>query len=170
MPESKLQQKLVDYIQDAHAMETDVMMMLDSMIGTTEDADIRRSLEHHKEETQEQKTRLESRLRDLGVDVSARKEGQSVIAAMGKALLDFGRGDKAGKNARDAYATEHLEIAAYSLLESLARVAGDDETVEIAIHNRREEEKMAREIEKTWDRVVELTLKENDIRVPAGAR
>jgi ferritin-like metal-binding protein YciE len=92
------------------------------------------------------------------------------MAAPGKALLDTTRGDKAAKNARDGFATEHLEIAAYHLLESLARAAGDERTVEIARHNRREEEEMAREIARTWDRVVELTLQENDIRVPAAAR
>jgi ferritin-like metal-binding protein YciE len=37
MTDDKLQQKLVDYIEDAQALEQNVSRMLDSMISTTED-------------------------------------------------------------------------------------------------------------------------------------
>jgi ferritin-like metal-binding protein YciE len=34
---TKLEEKLVEYIDDAYAMEQNVLRMLDSMIGTTKD-------------------------------------------------------------------------------------------------------------------------------------
>src|SRR5215218_9346268 len=153
MADDKLNQKLIDYIEDAHALEQNVSTMLDSMISTTDDPEIEQMLKHHKEETERQESRLRERLDALGA------------GALVKGAADVVRGDQAGKNARDAYTTEHMEIAAYQLLERLAEKAGDTETAEVARQNRAEEEAMAQKIDANWDRFLELTLAENDIRV-----
>jgi ferritin-like metal-binding protein YciE len=165
MADDKLQQKLIDYIEDAHALEQNVSTMLDSMISTTDDPEIEEMLKHHKEETERQEARLRERLDALGAGTSTRKQAQTVVAALVKGAADVVRGDQAGKNARDAYTTEHMEIAAYQLLERLAERAGDAETAEVARQNRAEEEAMAQKIDANWDRFLDLTLAENDIRV-----
>jgi ferritin-like metal-binding protein YciE len=165
MADEKLQQKLVDYIEDAHAMEQNVSTMLTSMISTTDDPEIKEMLEHHKEETEHQESRLRERLDALGAGTSTRKQAQTVAAALVKGVTDVARGDQAGKNARDGYTTEHMEIAAYQLLERLAQKAGDTETAEVARQNRAEEEAMAQKLDANWDRFLDLTLAENDIRV-----
>jgi ferritin-like metal-binding protein YciE len=165
MADDKLQQKLIDYIEDAHALEQNVSRMLDSMISTTEDPEIEEMLRHHKEETERQEQRLRERLDALGAGTSTRKEAQTIAAALMKGAADQVRGDQAGKNARDAYTTEHMEIAAYQLLERLAERAGDTETAEVARQNRAEEEAMASKIDANWDKFLNLTLAENDIRV-----
>jgi ferritin-like metal-binding protein YciE len=165
MADEKLQQKLVDYIEDAHAMEQNVSTMLTSMISTTDDPEIKEMLEHHKEETERQESRLRERLDALGAGTSTRKQAQTVAAALVKGVTDVARGDQAGKNARDGYTTEHMEIAAYQLLERLAQKAGDTDTAEVARQNRAEEEAMAQKLDESWDRFLDLTLAENDIRV-----
>jgi len=165
MADDKLQQKLIDYIEDAHALEQNVSRMLDSMISTTDDPEISEMLRHHKEETERQEQRLRGRLDALGAGTSTRKEAQTIATALMKGAADQVRGDQAGKNARDGYVTEHMEIAAYQLLERLAKRAGDQETAEVARQNRAEEEEMARKIDANWDRFLDLTLAENDIRV-----
>jgi ferritin-like metal-binding protein YciE len=169
MTDDKLREKLVDYVEDAHAMEQSVLRSLDSMITTTDDPDIVEMLRHHKHETEEHERRLRERLDALGAGTSARKQAQTVAGALLKGIGDQARTDKPGKNARDGYVTEHMEIAAYQLLERLAQRAGDRETAEVARRNRADDEAMAQKIEANWDRFVDLTLREAGIQAGAAA-
>ena len=159
MADDKLRQKLVDYVEDAHAMEQNVSTMLTSMISTTDDPEIKETLRHHKQETEEHERRLRERLEALGTGTSTRKQAQTIATALMKGVGDMARTDKPAKNARDGFVTEHMEIAAYHLLERLAKKAGDPETAEVARQNRADEEAMARKIDSNWDRFLELTLK-----------
>ena len=163
MARDKLREKLIDYLRDAHAMERNVLLMLESMISTSRDIEIVEMLEDHKTETRRQERLLRERLQALGKDISVRKELQTMAGAAMKGTIDQVRGDSAGKNARDAFVTEHLEIAAYELLERLADRAGDLETAEVARRIRAEEEAMARRIASKWDKFLDLTLTEEGI-------
>ncbi len=158
MADDKLKEKLVEYVEDAHAMEQSVSTMLESMISTTDDPEIRSMLEHHKQETEEHERRLRERLDALGAGTSTRKQAQTIATALMKGVGDMARTDKPAKNARDGFVTEHMEIAAYHLLERLAKRAGDTETAEVARQNRADEEAMARKIHSNWDRFLDLTL------------
>jgi ferritin-like metal-binding protein YciE len=157
------EQKLTEYVADAHAMEKSVLQMLDSMISTTRDPELRGELEHHRQETQQHEQRLRGRLEEMKEGPSAIKQAGAMASAMGKALVDRVRSDKPIRNARDGYATEHLEIASYELLERVANRAGDPKTAEIARLNRRDEEEMARKIAAHWDKFTELTLVEEGV-------
>lgn len=158
MTNPDLHEKLVDYIQDAHAMEQNVLKMLDSMIDTTDDEATLALLRNHHAETEQHEARLARRLEEIGEGTSGRKQAQTMIGGALKSVVDSVRGDKPGKNARDGYVTEHIEIAAYELLERLANRAGDDETAEIARLNRADEQVMADQIAASWDHVLDLTL------------
>ena len=166
MAATELQNKLGDYVEDAHAMESNVLQMLDSMIATTDDEQIVRQLEQHRKQTERHQERLRRRLEDLDRDTSTRKEAQTLAGALLKGVTDRVRGDKPGKNARDGFITEHMEIAAYELLERLAVRAGDEKTAQVARQNRRDEEAMAKKIASNWDKFVDLTLAEEGIEAP----
>jgi ferritin-like metal-binding protein YciE len=160
-----LKEQLVKHIDEALAMEQNVLRMLDSMVATTEDEEIKADLRQHKLETEQQAERLRRRLEAHGASPSVVKEAGGVVGALMKSVVDMARGEKAGRNARDAYATEHMEIAAYELLERIAKRAGDEETAEVARRNRAEEEEMAKKIAARWDRFAELSLREEGIPV-----
>lgn len=167
MPESQLQDKLVSHLQGAHAMEQNSKRMLDSMISTTEDVETRQELEHHREETERHEQLLADRLNALGSKPSAAKDVAAIGGALFKGLTDQVRADKPGKNARDGYVVEHFEIASYELLERLAERAGDEQTADVARRNRKDEEAMAKKIEKNWDRFVDLSVRDERIAAPA---
>jgi ferritin-like metal-binding protein YciE len=154
---------LTQHIDEAIAMEENVLRMLDSMIETTDDEQIREELRHHKHETEQQADRLRHRLEAHGASASTVRQAGGMVGALMKGVVDMARDEKAGRNARDAYATEHMEIAAYQLLERVAVTANDMETAEIARRNRAEEEAMARKLEQHWDRFAELSLREEGV-------
>ena len=164
-PMDQLKTQLIKHIDEAHAMEQNVLPMLDGMISTTDDPGILDALEHHKVQTQQHADRMAQRLEAHGAAPSTVKQIGGVLGALAKLPLDFVRGEKAGRNARDAYATEHLEIASYELLRRIAQKAGDEETARAAQEIIVEEAAMAKLIEENWDRFAELSLQEEGITV-----
>jgi ferritin-like metal-binding protein YciE len=146
-------QKVVQYLNEAHASELGLVRVLQSQIAMTPGGSYRTGLEKHLRETRDHAARLESRLADLGEGSNPIQAGigvaESVIAqalALSKTPLDLLRGsggeEKVLKNAKDACATEALEIATYTSLERLARAVGDETTAKLAASIRADEERM----------------------------
>jgi ferritin-like metal-binding protein YciE len=157
---SDLNSQLVKHIDEAYAMEQNVLRMLDAMIATTDDSEIVRELEHHKVQTEGHAARMKSALQRHGATPSMVREFGGILGALAKMPLDLMRGEKAGRNARDGYATEHMEIAAYELLSRIADRANDHETADVAREIITEEREMAATIEANWDSFVQLSLSE----------
>ncbi len=161
----ELNEKVVDYIKDAHAMESNSLMMLKSMLKTTTDGEMLSLIEHHIGETEQHESRLRERLDALGEDTSKVRETGALLGATFKGIIDQMRTEKPSRNTRDAFVTESLEIAAYELLQRLADRAGDQQTAEIARRNLQDEKAMADKISATWDKAIDLTLAEEGLSV-----
>ena len=168
------QQKLVQYLNEAHATELALVRVLQEQVAMTPRGSYRSGLETHLRETREHAQRVERRLRELGEGsnpvmavVGAVQAVVGQALALGKAPFDLLRGsggeEKVLKNAKDACASESLEIATYTAIERLARSVGDDETAELAASIRADEEKMLerllREIPKLTEAVVSADVK-----------
>ena len=158
--------KLIEYVQNVHALEGNVSLMLDSIILTTRDEELREMFRVHKEESRRQQEKLRGRLEALGGLglASLGKDVSGIASAQIKGAFDVFRSDKPVQNARDAFVTEHLEIASYEILERMAERAGDAETARVARENRAEEQAMAGRIAENWDRFVDLAMAERGLR------
>jgi ferritin-like metal-binding protein YciE len=162
-------QKLIQYLEEARASEVGLVRVLQSQIAMTPQGAYRRGLETHLRETRDHARRVEERLRELGHGDNPLQVGiglaETVFAqalALGKTPIDLLRGhggeEKVLKNAKDAAATEALEIATYTAIERLAEDAGDATTAKLAASIRADEERMLErilgEIPKLTDAVV----------------
>jgi ferritin-like metal-binding protein YciE len=149
----KAEQKIVQYLNEAHATEQALTTVLQAQIAMAPQGRHRSGLETHLRETRDHATRVQRRLDELGKGSNLLQAGmglvESVLAralALGKAPLDLVRGsggeEKVLKNAKDACAAEALEIATYTAIERLARSVGDEETQTLATSIRADEQKM----------------------------
>ena len=166
---SKSEQKVVQYLGEAHATEVGLVSVLRSQIAMTPRGSYRDGLEKHLNETRAHAKRIQQRLGELE---QGRNPVQLLVGfaetlisqslALSKTPFDMLRGpggeEKVLKNAKDACATEALEIATYTALERLATKVGDEQTAQLAASIRRDEERMLervlREIPKLTDAVV----------------
>jgi len=170
------EQKIVQYLSEAHATEQALVTVLQSQIAMTPEGSYRDGLESHLRETRDHVIRVQRRLDELGQGSSPIQAGvglvQSVVGqaiALGKAPLDLVRGkggeEKVLKNAKDACATEALEIATYTAIERLASSVGDKATQALADSIRADEQKMLdrvlREIPTLTNAVVRSEIRGN---------
>jgi ferritin-like metal-binding protein YciE len=172
----KSQQKIVQYLNEAHATEHALVRVLQAQIAMTPRGSYRSGLETHLEETRKHAERVGRRLQALGQGsnplmaiVGAVETAAGQVLALGKTPFDLLRGsggqEKVLKNAKDACATEALEIATYTALERLAKSVGDEKTEKLAASIRADEEKMLarilREIPKLTDAVTGAEVKDD---------
>jgi ferritin-like metal-binding protein YciE len=154
---SRSEQKVVQYLNEAHASEMALVRVLQSQIAMTPRGTYRSGLETHLRETHNHAERVQTRLGELDQGgnplqflggVAESVAGQAL--ALAKTPLDLLRGsggeEKVLKNAKDACATEALEIATYTAIERLARSVGDEQTAKLAASIRADEEKMLERI------------------------
>jgi ferritin-like metal-binding protein YciE len=174
--QQKQQQKISQYLGEAHATELALTRVLQSQIAMTPRGSYRSALESHLDETREHAERVQARLRELGGGGNPLTAGLGFVGgvlgqalAFGKTPFDLLRGsggeEKVLKNAKDASASEALEIATYTALERLADRAGDQQTAQLAASILADEQQMLervlREIPKLTDAVFRADVKGN---------
>jgi ferritin-like metal-binding protein YciE len=163
------QRKVVQYLNEAEASERALVRVLQSQIAMTPRGSYRSALETHLDETRRHGDRIATRLQALGQSgdplgafVGVVESAVGPALALTKTPFDLLRGsggeEKVLKNAKDACASEAVEIATYAAIERLAQRVGDDETARLAATIRADEQRMLervlREIPKLTDAVV----------------
>jgi ferritin-like metal-binding protein YciE len=177
--------KLVQYLNEANAKEKELEVALAAHIAMSEMDDrkpYKKRLQEHLKETRSHSKALERRIKKLGGSGSVTEtvvattaktagnlRGQAVSAAKGPLHMVRGTSpeEKLLKNAKTEYWNEHEEIAKYVAIETLADEVGDKETAKLARNIRRDEEKMARYLERL---IPSLTKAVAKTEIPAAER
>jgi ferritin-like metal-binding protein YciE len=173
--------KLIQYLNEAYGKEKQLETALAAHISLTTRPPYKKRLQQHLKETRQHGKLLERRIKKLGgapdagpdlpgpAEAVAQIAGRAVAAAQGPlhALRGTGEAEKMLKNAKDEYHEEAEEIANYTSIETLADLVGDKETAKIARGIRREEERMAKFLEKLIPQLTKAVAQEE---IPAAER
>src|SRR5215218_1396874 len=113
----QVRQKLISYLNDAYAMENQIVQVLENHVQQAQEfPQIAAQIQQHLEQTKQHRDRMAARLQAYNEQPSAIKDmGSGMMGNMMGAMAGM-RPDSLSRNARDEYVTEHLEIAAYTLL------------------------------------------------------
>ena len=127
-------ERLVRYIQDAHAAEVGIVEILENFIAEVNNEPARAAFEEHLAVTRSQAQRLEARLTTLGSGTSSGKGFFNSMMGKLTDLMHAGHDtyDKTTQDLIKAYGTEHLEIGMYTSLMAYAESIGDSETAALA--------------------------------------
>lgn len=122
-----LRKLYVDQLQHLHSAETQITDALPKMIEKSTDAQLKRALETHLQETRGHVARLEQILQNsMGKVDSKKNKGIAALITEGEDIIT----DASDEAVRDAgiigaaQKVEHYEIAAYGTLRTFAEILG----------------------------------------------
>ncbi len=162
--------KLTEWLGEAYAKETELEADLTAHIALTEKPAYKKRLREHLTETRVHKRRVAARIKKLGgtattapsipvvPNLVGEAAGKAVAAVKGQvgtvraAVTD--QTETHLRNAQEELREEHVEIALYTRIETLATEVGDRDTAQLARAIRRDEERMARFLEAELKRLV----------------
>ena len=179
--------KLIQYLNEAYGKEKELETALEAHIAMTTRPPYKKRLREHLKETKGHGRQLKTRIRELGGKAEAGPvssgptpvveaastitsvASKAVAAAQGPlhAIRGTGEAEKMLKNAKTEYHNEFAEIATYTGIEALAEAVNDKETAKLARGIRREEERMAKFLEKQIPQLAKAVAKEE---IPAAER
>lgn len=164
-----LRNKLVNWLQEAHAMEHHIVQTLETQVKETERyPDVQSRIQQHLEESRQHEQRMEERLNAYQVKPSAMKSMSAGLANSLMGAATGAHGDPLVKMAREDYMTEHMEIAAYGALIAAAQAYGDADTVQAAQANLRDEWRMSDWLEHHLADAVLYAFQEDGITLDAA--
>lgn len=163
-----INEQLVKYLTDAHAMEMQSIAVLQKGVDIAGDETLVQLCHGHLNDSRAHARYIEQRLEDLGESPSKLKDAGGRLAAKGLGLLAQGMPDTPGKLMAVAFAFEHFEIASYQLLRGVAERAQDQETLAMCDRILPVERQAAELIEQNLDRALERSLEAVGAAAPSG--
>jgi ferritin-like metal-binding protein YciE len=161
--------KLVRWLNEAYAKESELEADLAAHIALTQKAPYKKRLQQHLKETREHKRAVARRIKSLGgraealplpgvAAVVGEAAGKTVAAVKGQVgaarALMTPQAETHLRNAQEELREEQVEIALYLRIETFATEVGDRDTAQLAKGIRREEERMAKYLTAELPRLV----------------
>jgi ferritin-like metal-binding protein YciE len=167
--------KLLQYLNEAYGKEKQLETALQAHISMTTRASYKKRLQQHLKETKGHARAVERQIKrhggSTGSLAASAQEAANRAAAFAQGPLHAVRGtgeqERLLRNARTEYQDEAEEIAGYTAIEALAETLGDDETAKLARSIRRDEEQMARFLERLIPTLTKAVAREE---IPASER
>lgn len=158
--------KLVQWLQEAYAKESELETDLTAHISLTQKQAYKKRLQKHLTETRAHKRQVASRIKKLGGSpeaggvsgIASKAAGKGVAAVKGQvgtvraAVTE--QAETHLRNAQEELREEHVEIALYTRIETFANLVGDKDTARLAAAIRRDEARMAKFLDAELVRLV----------------
>jgi len=143
---------IIRYLEDTIAAEKSFETQLEAFGRGENDTKARNLFLTHARETRSQYERLTERLHQLGGSQSMMKSIMAHVFAFAPKMAQVGHdpAERLTQNLMMAYSVENAEIAIYQALAEACRVAGDEQTEEVAISIQQQEKDTA---DKIWSRL-----------------
>ena len=182
--------KLVEWLNEAYAKESELEADLAAHIALTEKDSYRKRLATHLTETRDHKARVGARIEALGgapasgaqgipgvPGVVGELAGKAVAAVKGQVgsarAVVSSQIETHLRNAQEELREEHVEIALYRRIEAFSAAVGDRETEQLARQILRDEQRMAKFLDAELGRLVRELVRSDvprDERASTGAR
>lgn len=150
--EDRLDSALLAYLRDVHALEEQAEKLLEAGAERVEDEHLEAAFRDHLEETRHHRERIEDLLDERGARPSRVKDAMLKAGGLNLSAFFGAQPDSTTKLAGFAFAFEHLEVAAYELLQRVAARAGDEGVVAATEEILAEERAAAARVAESWNR------------------
>ncbi|HXS33866.1 MAG TPA: DUF892 family protein [Solirubrobacterales bacterium] len=143
---------LVAYLRDVHALEGQAEKLLEAGAERAGDEQLETAFRDHLDETRHHRERIAALLDERGARPSLVKDAMLKAGGINLSAFFGAQPDSTTKLAGFSFAFEHLEVAAYELLQRVAARVGDDAVVTTAEEILAEEQRAAERVAESWDR------------------
>jgi ferritin-like metal-binding protein YciE len=155
-----IDEQVIKYLADVHSIEVQAVAQMQHAPGIAGDPMLQQAFAEHLEETREHERLVRDVLTQRGAGTSMLKDMAGRIG--GWAMVVFARlnPDTPGKLIVHAFSYEHMEVAAYALLERAAHRADDAVVIDLARRIGGEEKAMGHRLAAAFDQAVDASLRD----------
>ena len=158
LPTGLPDRRLVSYIADVHSIEEQALTQMRRAPEIAKEAHLAEAFTKHEAETRDHERLIRGRLQAHSTEPSKLKDVPGKAGGAAMLLFAISQPDSPGKLTAHAYSYEHMEIAAYRLLERVSDEAGDGGTADVARRILGQERAMADRLSSLFDAAVDASL------------